>query len=49
MIHSLAPIAALSNQEGLIVPELFVCGTAKRIRQSPRKIDFSGLEVERGF
>jgi hypothetical protein len=30
-------------------PQLFVFGTGRRIRQSPRKIDFSGLELERGF
>jgi hypothetical protein len=28
---------------------IFVFGTGGRIRQSPRKIDFSGLELERGF
>jgi hypothetical protein len=50
MIHSLASRAALSNQEGLIVPEPFVFGTGRRIRQSPPpKIDFSDLELERGF
>jgi hypothetical protein len=29
--------------------EPVVFGTGKRIRQSPRKIDFSGLDDERGF
>jgi hypothetical protein len=27
----------------------FVFGTGGRIRQSPRKIDFSDLELKRGF
>jgi hypothetical protein len=30
-------------------PQLFVFGLGRRIRQSSLKIDFSGLEVERGF
>jgi hypothetical protein len=30
------------------LPQRFVFGTGERIRQSPRKIDFSGLELERG-
>jgi hypothetical protein len=31
------------------LPKLFVSGTGERIRQTPIKIDFSGLELERGF
>jgi hypothetical protein len=31
------------------ISEAFVFGTGRRIRQSPRKIDFWGLELERGF
>jgi hypothetical protein len=40
MIHSLGPIAALSNQEGLIVPQLFIFGIAEGYAKALEKSTF---------
>jgi hypothetical protein len=36
-------------KDGLVQSESFGFGTGGRIRESPGKIDLTGLEVERGF